>query len=139
MSHSCPFCVLVSELPQNGEILQTNILTLREKYQPMSVKVHRWTRLVLDAPYPVPYELSDRADEAIGNILKRPNFPPTKREERYMMSCPHAPAGNYVKYVYYLVGDKTSHLLGKNEFLMRMWLEKLPPPSVDGSNATGTQ
>ena len=138
MSHSCPFCVLVSELPQNGEMLQTNIVTLREKDQPVTVNIQSWARLVCEAKYPVPYELSETADEGISKILNG-HFPPTKREERYKVNCPHAPNSRYIKYVYYLVGDKTSHLLGKNEFLMRMWLEKLPPPSVDGSNATGTQ
>ena len=137
MSQPCPFCTLVSELPQNGDMLQTNIVTQREKYERMTVKVHRWMRLIEGYKYPEPYDMSDSADEGVSNILLG-HFPPKKREERYMMSCPHAD-GASIKYIYYLVGDKTSHLIGMNEFLMRMWLVKPSPPSVDGANATGTQ
>jgi hypothetical protein len=118
-------------------MLQTNIITQREKYERMTINVHRWMRLIKGEQYPTPHEFSHEADEGVSNILLC-HFPPKGREERYMMSCPHA-GGASIKYNYYLVGDKTSHLLGKNEFLMRMWLDKPSPPSVDGSNATGTQ
>jgi len=138
MSQPCPFCVLVSELPQNGDMLQAQIITQREKYEPMTINVHRWMRLIKDEQYPTPHEFSDEADTAIGHLM-RCHFPPKKREEKYAMTCPHAPFATYIKYVYYVVGEKSTHLLGDNEFLMRMWLDKPSPPSVDGSNATGTQ
>jgi hypothetical protein len=95
-------------------------------------------RLVSDSKYSVPHEFSDRADEAIAVCLEK-TFPPTKREDRYAISCPHSPGGTYLKYMYAVIGDKSPHLIGTNEFLMRMWLEKLPLPHVDGANATGTQ
>ena len=132
------FCSLIKEMPANQEILQTNIFTKRSKYQPLEVKVGGWMRLVKDSRYFVPHEFSDRADKAIAVCLEK-TFPPTKREDRYAISCPHAPGGTYLKYMYAVIGDKSQHLIGTNEFLMRMWLEKPSPPSVDGANATGTQ
>jgi hypothetical protein len=120
-------------MPADGSVLQTHVITKRSKYQPLEVKVGCWMRLVKDNKYATPHELSDKADEAIGVLLER-TFPPTKREERYAINCPHAPGDTCVKYVYLLIGDKSPHLIGTNEFLMRMWLEKPSPPSVDGAN-----
>lgn len=133
MSQPCSFCALISEMPADGDIVQTHILTKRSKYQPLEIKVGCWMRLVKDNNHPTPHELSDKADEGISVFLNR-TFPPTKREERYAITCPHAPGGTCVKYVYAVIGDKSPHLIGNNEFLMRMWLDKLPVPHVDGAN-----
>ena len=138
MSQPCPFCTLISELPASGEMLQTFIITKREKYQHLEVNVGNWMMLNRNSAYLTPHKMSDKADEAI-SVLVEKTFPPTKREDGYAITCPHAPGGTKVKYMYAVVGDKTAHLIGKNEFLMRMRLEKSSPPSVDGANATGTQ
>jgi len=138
MSQPCSFCALISSLPQNGDMLQTHILTDRSKYQSLNVNMMPMMVYHKSKTHPEPFALSDEAEKAISVII-RERFPPTKREDRYAMSCPHAPAGNYVKYMFAVIGEKTTHLIGNNEFLMRMWLEKPSPPSVDGANATGTQ